>query len=167
MLLSRVEGLEARARRALALKKYPATVKLLEQILEEVGENPNTLGMLALCCHRTGRQEEALAYAERALEVDAGHLVALRTMSWVLAEKGCHEDACAFAQRGLDRALAGGRAVCARGVERLARRLGAGWARQERSRNGPSGRARSSCRRRGPEREEGAAGTARLPDDAP
>ena len=166
MLLSRVEGLEARARRALALKKYPATVKLLEQILEEVGENPNTLGMLALCCHRTGRQEEALAYAERALEVDAGHLVALRTMSWVLAEKGCHEDACAFAQRGLD-ALSREVALSAREGWRglLAAWRGLGPSREEQE---WAEWARALVlRRRGPEREEGAAGTARLPDDAP
>ena len=102
MLLSRVERLEARARRAFALKKYPATVTILEQLLEEVGENPNTLGMLALCCHRAGRQERAVAYAKRALEVDAGNLVALRTMSSVLAAQGRHDEACPFAQRGLE-----------------------------------------------------------------
>ena len=102
MLLSRAERLEARARRAFALKKYPATVTILKQLLEEVGENPHTLGMLALCCHRTAQHEQAIAYAERALEVDAGHLVALRTMSSVLAAEGRHDEACAFARRGLD-----------------------------------------------------------------
>ena len=105
MLLSRVERLEARARRAFALKKYPATVTILKQLLEEVGENPHTLGMLALCCHRAGRPEQALVYAERALDVDAEHLVALRTMSSALAAQGRHDDACVFARRGL-RALA-------------------------------------------------------------
>ena len=102
MLLSRAERLEARARRAFALKKYPATVTILKQLLEEVGENPHTLAMLALCCHRTAQHEQAIAYAERALEVDARHLVALRTMSSVLAAEGRHEEACAFARRGLD-----------------------------------------------------------------
>ena len=102
MLLSRIERMEARARRAFALKKFPATVTILEQLLEEVGENPHTLGMLALCCHRAGRHEKALAYAERALEVDAGNLVALRTMSSILAAEGRHDEACAFAKRGLE-----------------------------------------------------------------
>lgn len=102
MLLSRSERLEARARRAFALKKYPATVTILKQLLEEVGENPHTLGMLALCCHRTAQHEQAIAYAERALEVDAGHLVALRTMSSALAAQGRNDEARAFAQRGLD-----------------------------------------------------------------
>ena len=102
MILSRVERLEARVRRAFALKKFPATVTILEQLLEEVGENPHTLGMLALCCHRAGRHEQALAYAECALEVDAGNLVALRTMSSVLAAQGRHDEACAFAKRGID-----------------------------------------------------------------
>ena len=101
MLLSRVERLEARARRAFALKKYPATVTILKQLLEEVGENPHTLGMLALCCHRAGRPEQALVYAERALEVDVEHLVALRTMSSALAAQGRDDEACVFARRGL------------------------------------------------------------------
>ena len=102
MLLSRTERLEARARRAFALKKYPATVTILKQLLDEVGENPHTLGMLALCCYRTAQHEQAITYAERALEVDAGHLVALRTMSSVLAAEGRHDEARAFARRGLD-----------------------------------------------------------------
>ena len=102
MLLSRAERIEARARRSFLLKKYPAAVKHLEQLLHEVGENPHTLAMLALCCHRTGRNERALAYAERALEVDSAHLTALRTMSAALAGTGRDEEACAFAQRGLD-----------------------------------------------------------------
>ena len=102
VLLSRTERLEARARRAFALKKFPATVAILEQLLEEVGENPNTLGMLALCCHRSGRTEQALDYAARALEADAGHLVALRTMSTMLAEQGRRDEAIVFARRGLE-----------------------------------------------------------------
>ena len=102
MILSRAERLEARARRSFLLKKYPATVKHLEQLLHEVGENPHTLAMLALCCHHTDRNDRALAYAERALNVDAAHVTALRTMSSALAGEGRHEEACAFAQRGLD-----------------------------------------------------------------
>ena len=102
LIFSRIERMEARARRAFALKKFPATVTILEQLLDEVGENPHTLGMLALCCHRAGRHEKALAYAERALEVDAGNLVALRTMSSILAAEGRHDEACALAKRGLE-----------------------------------------------------------------
>ncbi len=102
MILSRAERLEARARRNFALKKYPATVIVLKQLLEEVGENPNTLGMLALCCHRSARHAQAIDYAQRALDVDAGHLVALRTMSSALAAESRHDEACAFARRGLD-----------------------------------------------------------------
>ena len=102
MFLSRAERLEARARRAFALKKFPATLGILEQLLEEVGENPHTLGMLALCCHRSARHEQAIAYAARALEVDPEHLVALRTMSSVLAAEGRYDEARAFARRGLD-----------------------------------------------------------------
>ena len=102
MLLSRAERIEARARRSFLLKKYPATVKHLEQLLHEVGENPHTLAMLALCCHLNGQDDRALAYAERALEVDAAHVTALRTMSSVLAGRGQHEEACAFARRGLE-----------------------------------------------------------------
>ncbi len=102
MFLSRVERLEARARRAFALKKYDATLGLLEQLLEEVGENPHTLAMLALCCHRTNRVGRALAFAERAIEVEPEHLTALRVMSSALAAQGRGEEACAFAQRGLD-----------------------------------------------------------------
>ena len=102
MLLSRAEALEARARRAFALKKYPATIKHLEQLLVEVGENPHTLAMLALCCHRTNQNERALAYAERALNVDAAHLTALRVMSSALAAEGRLEDARVFSRRGLE-----------------------------------------------------------------
>ena len=102
MFLSHAERLEARARRAFALKKYPATIKHLEQLLAEVGENPHTLAMLALCCHRTNQNQRALAYAERALGVDAGHFTALRVTSTVLAGEGRLEEARTAARRGLE-----------------------------------------------------------------
>ena len=102
MFLSRAERLETRVRRAYALKKYPQSVRLLEELLEEVGENPQTLGMLALCCHRANQNERAIAYAERALNVDASLLAALRTMSMALASTGRGEEARVFARRGLD-----------------------------------------------------------------
>lgn len=102
MLLSRVERLEARARRAFALKKFPATVKILEQLLEEVGENPHTLAMLALCCHRTHQDERALGYTERALAVDAEHFTALRVRSTVLSAMGRLGEARVVARHGLE-----------------------------------------------------------------
>ena len=102
VLFSRAERIEARARRSYLLKKYPATVKHLEQLLHEVGENPHTLAMLALCCHRSGRNDRALTYAERALEVDSAHLTALRAMSSALAGAGRDEEACGYAKHGLD-----------------------------------------------------------------
>ena len=43
MVLPRAERLEARARRAFALKTFPATLELIEQLLVEVGESPRSL----------------------------------------------------------------------------------------------------------------------------
>lgn len=99
--LSRTSRLERRATHAFRLKNYRAAIRRLEELLEHVGENPNTLHVLGLCHERLGADEAALVYATRAIAADAEHFEALRLLIRLHERSGRHGAALALVDRAL------------------------------------------------------------------
>lgn len=96
------DRLERRAARALALKDYKKTIRCLDELLAEVGENPHTLHMLAHCHERLGAGDQAIAYAERALSVDPDHTGSLQVLSRVYVRQEDYSRAYDCVTRALD-----------------------------------------------------------------
>ena len=71
---------EVQAARAFSLKNYARASKHLNELLKDVGENPHTLHLLALCHARQDDIRQALAFAERALRADERHLESLKLL---------------------------------------------------------------------------------------
>ena len=65
---------------AFRLKNYRAAVRHLNELLEHVGENPNTLHVLGLCHERLGADDTAFECATRAVAADERHFEALRLL---------------------------------------------------------------------------------------
>ena len=91
--MSRRNALEVQAARAFALKNYPRAIARLNDLLTLVGENPHTLYLLALCHSRQNDDLEALGFARRALEADAGHLEGLKLLGRMHFLRGEHPQA--------------------------------------------------------------------------
>ncbi len=85
---SRKNRLERRAARAFGLKDYAGAIRPLEELLRLVGENPNTLHVLAVCRQRLGQHESAIVAAERGISADPKHFSCLK----VLAESHAASD---------------------------------------------------------------------------
>lgn len=100
--MSRKSTLEVRAARAFTLKNYALAARHLDELLECVGENPQTLYMLALCHARLGEHPRALASARRALETDAGHLASLKLLARLHFLRGEHAEAGRLVARALE-----------------------------------------------------------------
>ena len=98
---SRPSRLERRAVQAFRLKNYPGAIRHLDELLVHVGENPNTLHVLALCHERIGADHKAVEYATRAVSADGHHFEALRLLVRLHVRGGEEEDARTFAQRAL------------------------------------------------------------------
>ena len=77
---SRRSRLERKAVHAFRLKNYRGAIRHLDELLGHVGENPNTLHVLALCHERIGAGDAALEYATRAVSADEHHFEALRLL---------------------------------------------------------------------------------------
>ena len=73
-------SLERRAARAFGLKDWKAAASALEDLLAVVGDNPNTLHVLAVCRQRMGELESAIAAARRGIESDADHVSCLKVL---------------------------------------------------------------------------------------
>ena len=99
--LTRTSRLERKAAHAFRLKNYRAAIRPLKELLEHVGENPNTLHVLGLCHERLGADEAAFEYATRAISVDAEHFEALRLLIRLHERQGRHAAALALVQRAL------------------------------------------------------------------
>ena len=99
--LSRTSRLERRAAHAFRLKNYRAAIRRLEELVEHVGENPNTLHVLGLCHERLGADDAALGYAKRAITADANHFEALRLLIRLRERSGRHDKALALVERAL------------------------------------------------------------------
>ena len=93
--------LERKAVKAFRLKNYRATIRHLEELLSHVGENPNTLHVLALCHERAGADDSAFEYATRAVSVDERHFEALRLLLRLHVRRGEEDDARVLAERAL------------------------------------------------------------------
>lgn len=78
---SRKTRLERRAARAFGLKDYPGAIRALEDLLHVVGENPNTLHVLATCRQRLGDHESAIIAAERGVSAEPKHLACLKLLA--------------------------------------------------------------------------------------
>ena len=98
---SRPARLERKAVHAFRLKNYRAAIRHLDELLAHVGENPNTLHVLALCHERTGADDTALELATRAVSAHEHHFEALRLLVRIHARRGEEDDARALAQRAL------------------------------------------------------------------
>ena len=107
--------LELRAARALALRDYKRTIRCLEELLGEVGENPHTLHMLAHCHERLGAADQAIAYAERALSVDPDHTGGLQVLSRVYVRQEDFARAHEYVTRALENVAASGEGEPRRG----------------------------------------------------
>ena len=99
--LSRTSRLERRAAHAFRLKNYRAAIRRLEELLEHVGENPNTLHVLGLCHERLGADEPAFEYATRAISADAEHFEALRLLVRIHERNNGHDAIPALVERAL------------------------------------------------------------------
>lgn len=122
--MAQKDRLEIRAARALALKDYKRTIRCLEELLGEVGENPHTLHMLAHCHERLGAVEQAIAYAERALTVDPDHTGSLQVLSRVYVRQEDFARAHQCVTRALEQvALASEPGPSTGGVKRFLRRV--------------------------------------------
>ena len=77
---SRASRLERRVVHAFRLKNYRAAIRHLGELLEHVGENPNTLHVIGLCHERLGARDMAFEYATRAVSADEHHFEALRLL---------------------------------------------------------------------------------------
>lgn len=62
---------------AFRLKSYRAAIRHLGDLLEQVGENSNTLHVLGLCHERLGADDIAFEYATRAVSAEEDHFEAL------------------------------------------------------------------------------------------
>ena len=98
---SRRSRLERRAVHAFRLKNYRGAIRHLDELLAHVGENPNTLHVLALCHERIGADDAAFEHATRAVSADEHHFEALRLLVRLHVRRGEEDDARAFAQRAL------------------------------------------------------------------
>lgn len=93
--------LERRAARAFGLKDYDGAIRALEDLLDVVGENPNTLHVLATCRQRKGEHGLAIAAAERGLSADPKHLSCLRILAEAHAARDELDSARGYAARAL------------------------------------------------------------------
>ena len=98
---SRRSRLERKAKHAFRLKNYRGAIRHLDELLGHVGENPNTLHVLALCHERIGAGDAAFEYATRAVSADEHHFESLRLLVRHHVRRGEEDDARAFAQRAL------------------------------------------------------------------
>ena len=101
--LSRTSWLERKAAHAFRLKNYRAAIRHLHDLLERVGENPNTLHVLGLCHERLGAHDSAFACATRAVSADGGHFEALRLLIRLHVRRGEHREAHALVAHALAR----------------------------------------------------------------
>ena len=99
--MSRKSTIEVRAARAFTLKNYPLAISHLSDLLDCVGENAQTLYMLALCHARQDDEEQALAVARRAVAADAHHLESLKLMARLLFVRDEHAEARVLVARAL------------------------------------------------------------------
>ncbi|MCY4221193.1 MAG: tetratricopeptide repeat protein [Thiotrichales bacterium] len=93
--------LERKAVHAFRLKDYRGAIRHLDALLAHVGENPNTLHVLAFCHERIGDEDAAFEYATRAVSADEHHFEALRLLVRLHVHRGEEDDARAFTQRAL------------------------------------------------------------------
>lgn len=93
--------LERRAARAYGLKDYAGAIQALEDLLNVVGENPNTLHVLALCRQRRGDNEAAIATAARGVAADPEHLCCIKLLAELYAGQAELEIARTYAARAL------------------------------------------------------------------
>ena len=93
--------LERKAVHAFRLKNYRGAIRHLDELLVHVGENPNTLHVLALCHERMGSEDKAFDYATRAVSADEHHFEALRLLVRLHVRRGEDDDARALAERAL------------------------------------------------------------------
>ena len=98
---SRRSRLERKAVHAFRLKNYRGAIRHLEELLGQVGENPNTLHVLGLCHERIGAGDAAFEYASRAVSADEHHFEALRLLVRLHVRRGEDDDARALVQRAL------------------------------------------------------------------
>ncbi len=98
---SRKARLERRAARAFGLKDYGRAILALEELLEVIGENANSLHVLSVCRQRQGALDSAIAAAERGLAVDPEHLPCLKILAEVHAAKDEMKIARSYATRAL------------------------------------------------------------------
>ena len=98
---SRPSRLERKAAHAFRLKNYRSAIRHLDDLLGHVGENPNTLHVLALCHERIGSDDTAFEYATRAVSADAHHFEALRLLVRLHVRRGDEDDARVLAERAL------------------------------------------------------------------
>ena len=118
--LSRTSRLERKAAHSFRLKNYRAAIRHLGELLEQVGENPNTLHVLGLCHERLGAGDSAYEYATRALGADPDHFEALRLLARLHVRREEHREARALVERALARLPP---PVVPRGLGRLVRLL--------------------------------------------
>ncbi len=93
--------LERKAVHAFRLKNYRSAIRHLNALLAHVGENPNTLHVLAFCHERIGDEDAAFEYARRAVSADKHHFEALRLLVRLHVHRSEEDEARAFAQRAL------------------------------------------------------------------
>ncbi len=98
---SRKARLERRAARAFGLKDYGRAILALEELLEAIGENANSLHVLSVCRQRQGALDSAIAAGERGLAVDPEHLPCLKVLAEVHAAKDEMIIARGYASRAL------------------------------------------------------------------
>jgi tetratricopeptide (TPR) repeat protein len=98
---SRKYRLERRAARAFGLKDYASAIRTLEELLHLVGENPNTLHVLAICRQRLGQHGSAIVAAERGISADPKHLSCLKVLAEFHAASGDLKTARGYALRAL------------------------------------------------------------------
>ena len=100
---SRASRVERKAVHAFRLKNYRGAIRHLDELLEHVGENPNTLHVLGLCHERLGADDMAFGYATRAVAADADHFEALRLLVRLHVRRDETGAARSLAERALDR----------------------------------------------------------------
>lgn len=93
--------LERRAARAFGLKDYAGAIRALEDLLRLVGENSNTLHVLAVCRQRLGEHQRAIDAAERGISAESKHLGCLRVLAESHAACDDLQTARAYAGRAL------------------------------------------------------------------
>lgn len=98
---SRKYRLERRAARAFGLKDYAGAIRTLEELLRLVGENANTLHVLAICRQRLGQHDLAIAAAERGISADPKHLSCLKVLAESHAASDDLQSARGYALRAL------------------------------------------------------------------